>query len=275
MASIPRIVLLLVVCIAPRLAVGAPFPLTLTTLPFDNPQEESAVFSLLGRYLADALGRPVEFVAAKSYDEATRMLSSGKADVALFGAVAYVKARRQGQVRAILRSIRNHRPTYDGVVIVKRGSGIESLADLKGHSFAWVDPFSGAGYLYPRILLKGAGIVPDRDLKATFVGSHKQVVQKVASGEVDAGACFAGAEEMLTDPSAVVAIGRTEPVPGEPVVVRPGLGSELVKKLRSALMEMATVEAAAPFFRFAEIDGFVPAVDADYDRVDELLRQLQ
>ena len=63
-----------------------------------------------------------------------------------------------------------------------------------------------------------------------------------------------------------------EPIPGDPVVVRPGLGRDLIKELRMALIELSVLPEAKTFFTFAEIDGFVPAVDSDYDAVAELIR---
>ena len=93
----------------------------------------------------------------------------------------------------------------------------------------------------------------------------------VADGAADAGACFEGAQDTLVDREAVVPIARTEPIPGDPVVVRAGLGAPLVTQLRAALIELANVPEARPFFMYAEIDGFVPAIDNDYDRVAELV----
>ena len=262
-------------CALSKVATAEPFPLTFTTLPFDRAEEQRAVFGILSKQLGEELGRPVLFVASESYDDAIDKLSSGKADVALLGAVAFVKARRRGYARAILRTIRHHKATYSGIIVVKRGSPIKSIADLKGKRFAFVDQDSTSGYLYQRMLLVAAGFDLERDLEVSFAGGHHLVVQKVAAGEVDAGACFDGAQDTLSDPGAVIPIARTEPVPGDPVVVRPGLGGELIKKLRSAMIDLATVPEAKSFFTYSEIDGFVPAVDGDYDRVDELVRQLK
>jgi len=125
------------------------------------------------------------------------------------------------------------------------------------------------------MLLAAAGIDPSAISRSASPAVTNLVVQKVAAGEVDAGACFEGAQDSLADSEAVTPIARTEPVPGDPVVVRPGLGTELIKQLRSAMIDMATVAETKPFFTFSEIDGFLPAVDGDYDRVDELARQLK
>lgn len=248
-------------------------PLVISTMPFDDPAAQTAVFNLLSRHLADSLSRPVEFEAGNSYDEVIARLKSGKVDVAFVGAASYIKARRSGDVRAILRAIRHRNSSYHGIVVVKQGSPIKGLADLKGKRFAFVDKSSTAGYFFARRLLERAGLDPDRDLQPIFAGGHHKVVQMVADGEADAGACFEGAQQTLRDPQAVLPIARTEPILGDPVVVRPGLGSELINRLRSALIEIAVVPEAKNFFVFSEIDGFVPAFDSDYDRVAELIRE--
>lgn len=256
-------------------AMAAEATLTITTLPFDSPKEQKAVFGILSRHLGKLLGRPVRFEVGKSYADVIERLSSGKADVGFLGAIAYVKARRQGEVRAILRAIRHRKSSYYGIVVVRRGSSIKTLEELKGKRFAFVDESSGGGYVFPRLLLEAAGINPEKDMTVSFAGGHHTVVRQVAAGDVDAGACFEGAQELLADPESVVPIARTEPIPGDPVVVRPGLGVDTIRQLRSALIELPTIKAAKPFFTYSEIDGFVPAVDSDYDRIAEILKQMK
>jgi phosphonate transport system substrate-binding protein len=241
-------------------------------VPFDDAAQQEAVFGLLSKQLTRALGREVVFQTAGSYDEVIAKLGKGQIDVAFIGAAAYIQARRGGDVRAILRAVRHRASTYRGTVVVRADSPLKKLSDLKGKKFAFVDKSSGAGYFFPRLLLRQAGLDPDKDVVPVYAGGHHKVVQMVAAGQVDAGACFEGAEAMLEDPRAITPIARTEAIPGDPVVVRPGLGPDVVSKLRTALIELASVQDAATFFTFAEIDGFVPAVDRDYDRVAELVR---
>jgi phosphonate transport system substrate-binding protein len=250
-------------------------PLVISTLPFDDPAQQAAVFGMLSKHLATALGQPVTFAAGKSYDSVIDRLARGEVDIAFVGAAAYVQARKGGAVRAVLRTIRHHAAGYRGVIVVPRGSAVTTLDGLRGKRVAFVDKSSTGGYFYPLKLLRDAGLDPDKDLVVSFAGGHHKVVQLVAKGEVDAGACFEGAEGVLADPASVKPIARTELVPGDPVVVRPGLGAELVGRLRSALVELPSVPEAQSFLTFAEIDGFVPALDRDYDGVAELMRQVQ
>ncbi len=242
-------------------------PLTLSTLPFDDPAQQEAVFGILTGKLQAALGQPVSFVASHSYDEVTARLLKGEIDVAFVGAGAYLAARKSGEVRAILRAIRHRTSTYRGVLLVKSDSDISSVAELRGKRVAFVDRTSTAGFLFARLLFKDAGIDVERDLEPVFAGSHHRVVELVAKGDVAAGACFEGAEDALPEPRSVRPIARTAAILGDPVVVRAGLGPELVRRLRSALIELATDPEARPFFAFAEIDTFVPALDRDYDKV--------
>ncbi|MBI3180177.1 MAG: phosphate/phosphite/phosphonate ABC transporter substrate-binding protein [Deltaproteobacteria bacterium] len=258
------------------LAVISPEPaLVVTTLPFDEPQKQRAVFASLDQELSRMLGRRVQFRASATYKDSVAQLRERRADVALLGAAAYIEARKGGDVRAILRTIRHRQGNYYGVIVVKRGSPFRSLKDLKGKRFAFVDPGSTSGYVFARRLLASASIDPEQDLTISFAGGHHKVVEQVAQGTVDAGACFEGAQDTLVDPEAVTPIARTELVPGDPVVVRGGLAPQLIKELRVALIELANSPAAKPFFTYADIDGFVPAIDSDYDALAEMMRAPQ
>src|SRR5687768_15585873 len=107
-------------------------PLVISTLPFDNAQEQRAVFGLLSQHLSRRLDRPVRFEASASYDEVIDNVGKGKVDVAFIGAAAYVEARRTGSVRAILKAVRHKKTEYFGVIMVKRGSAIKDLSHLAG-----------------------------------------------------------------------------------------------------------------------------------------------
>jgi phosphonate transport system substrate-binding protein len=264
---------------APAPAPGAPAPpapapaaaaLVLSTMPFDNSSDQSAIFSVLREQLEKKLGQPVRFEAGTSYHGVIDGIQRGTIDVALVGALSYVQARMTVPVRVLLRTVRRGTKSYRGVVVVPKESPAQGLGDLRGKRFAFVDKTSTSGYLYPRMLLKEAGLDAEADITPLFAGSHREVVEWVAGGKADAGACFQGAPEMLERPEALRVVARTGDIVGDPVVVKPGLAPELAKRLRSALIDLASTPAAAPFFSAAEIDTFVPATDHDYDALAAL-----
>ncbi len=86
----------------------------------------------------------------------------------------------------------NAKTFYLSTIITKKGNGanIKTVADIKGHSFSFVDPASTSGHLMPAYILSKAGINPDTDIKAIYAGSHPTSVLSVEAGKVDAGATY-------------------------------------------------------------------------------------
>jgi phosphonate transport system substrate-binding protein len=248
-------------------------PLIISTIPFDVPEAESSVFQTFGRHLSKELGRPVKFKSGGTYKSVVRKLLNKKVDIAFLGAASYIRARDRGQVRVVVRTIRRRKLVYHGIIFVAKGSGIQSLKDLKGKRFAFVDKESTAGYHYPRRLFLNAGVMPMKDMETIFAGSHHAVMHKVSMGEVDGGASFEGAENMLVDSEKVVPIARTPAIITDPVVVRPGLSDKMVKKIRLAFLKASTHAEVKECLAYANIDGFVPAVDADYREFSDYIER--
>ena len=78
-------------------------------------------------------------------------------------------------------------------------TGIKTLADLKGKTFARVDPLSTSGWIIPSLMLKAAGINAGTDMKIVDAGSHPAVVTAVYTGQADAGACFVDARTLIAE----------------------------------------------------------------------------
>jgi len=78
----------------------------------------------------------------------------------------------------------------------KTGSGIKSLADVKGKSFCFTSASSTSGGIIPRAVFKAMGIDPDKDMKSTYAGGHDKAAIAVYQGDCDAGVAFM---DILTD----------------------------------------------------------------------------
>jgi PAS domain S-box-containing protein len=78
---------------------------------------------------------------------------------------------------------------FGGVVLTRRDrTDINSLRDLKGHSFAAVDQASLGGFQMAWRELHQQGINPYRDFsRLDFLGTHDRVVRAVLEGRADAG----------------------------------------------------------------------------------------
>ena len=89
---------------------------------------------------------------ATSYAAVIEAMGAGKVDIGWLATFSYVLAKDKYDVELLLIVQRFGSPFYRGQIMVRSDSGINSLKDLKGKSFAFVDPASTSGHLYPKTL---------------------------------------------------------------------------------------------------------------------------
>jgi ABC-type phosphate/phosphonate transport system substrate-binding protein len=81
---------------------------------------------------------------------------------------------------------------YETALIVRADSKAKVVEDLRGASVGWVDAWSAAGYVIPRLSLRLGGVDPRRLFGLeTFYGTHSAAVSAVLDGEVDVVATYA------------------------------------------------------------------------------------
>lgn len=217
-----------------------------------------------------------DYVAA-SYIGVVEAMGQGHVHVAWLPTLAYVLAHQRNGAEVVLKVVRDGKDTYYGLIFTRTDSGINTLEDLKGRTFAFVEEASASGHLYPRALLLKHGIDPDKDLaRYMFAGGHDSAVLAVYKGNVDAGAMYDDAREKFTDTMPEVfektkIIAKTDPIPSDTVAVAADLPPEVVAKIVQALMEIVSDEATKQaLYDIYEIEGLVPAEDCDYDTVREM-----
>jgi phosphonate transport system substrate-binding protein len=160
---------------------------------------------------------------------------------------AYIMAADMGVAQAALVSVRNKSPFYNGQIIARAGSGITRLADLRGKTFARVDPLSTSGWIIPMLTMKANGIVPERDLKIVDAGSHDAVVAAVYNGDVDAGACYVDARTRIEKDKPdvmekVVVLEISAPIPNDGVQFSPTVPKDIRARIVAALLDLLKTE---------------------------------
>ena len=238
--------------------------------PFAAPEHIRKTYGVAAEALARRLGRKVRVFVSSDYHALGDWVREGVLDLAWFSPLAYVVAaeRVPMQVLAIPR-VKGH-PSYRGLLLARKDRGIRNLGDLKGKVFAFVDPTSGSGYLYPRVLLQQRGFDPETFFgEVRFLGSHDRVIRAVLAGEVDGGASYTdawdGAAKVL-DLSPLQILAQTEEIPKDALAVRRETPPEAAELLRQALLDLTPTDpAAGGALRELGIDGFVPGEDRLYD----------
>lgn len=144
-------------------------------------------FAALADWLRASSGLELESQVAGSYEELVRSLRDGSSDAAWLPPVAY--AWLAEAVTPIGCVVRDPGATYACALVVREDSPAQTKDDLAGLRAGWVEPWSAAGYVVPRLELARAKVAPFREQK--FWGSHRAALLALARGDCDVAATYA------------------------------------------------------------------------------------
>jgi phosphonate transport system substrate-binding protein len=259
---------------------SAPKVLRVGFVPAENAQQVIQNAQPIVEILQNRLGMEVQPFVATDYTGVIEALRGNKLDIAFLTPASYVLAKNEANVRVVLKSERKGSPFYYAAIITRADSGIQSLEDLRGKTFAFGDPLSTSANVFPRKMLHERGIDPVRDFKKIlYSGGHDATVLAVLNRKVDAGATYANSPDnndtawmrYLQDPEQVKqirAIAFSEPIPADNLVIHGDLDDQLAKKVEAIFIELSQDEKGKKMLRdLYQIDGFVAATDHDYDSV--------
>jgi len=177
--------LLAVSCQSGR-TIGSQAVLRVAMIPSTDPGKIVRESQLLVNYLERETGSRIELVVPTNYAAVVEAIANDRVDVAYLGGFTFVQASQRAGVRPLVQRERDQ--NFHSVFITQPESGINSLADLKGHSFAFGDVNSTSGHLMPAYYMRAAGIDPGDLTKTLYTGGHDAIALAVAHAKVDAGA---------------------------------------------------------------------------------------
>ena len=256
-------------------------PIVWAFVPSGEMERVSAGAQKVADLLHDRTGLYFKTLVATEYAGVIEALRSDppSAHMTSLATFAYIMAADMGVSQAALVSVRNNTPFYNGQIIARAGRGITKLADLKGKTFARVDPLSTSGWIIPMLTMKAAGIVPERDLKQIVdAGSHDAVVAAVYNGDVDAGACYVDARTRIEKDKPdvmekVVVLQVSAPIPNDGVQFHPSLPKDLRDKIVKAILDMAKTEIGKKAINVAyQWTSLTPKDDTFYDPFRQVLQ---
>ncbi|MFQ5759619.1 MAG: phosphonate ABC transporter substrate-binding protein [Acidiferrobacterales bacterium] len=228
--------------------------------------------------LAAALGMKVEAFVGSDYNATIEALRANHIDVALLGPFSYVLATTQAPVEAFAITVtaKTMQPGYHSIIITQKDSPINSLHDIKGHTYAFVDPGSTSGFMVPSTAFVQEGIVPENDFKEVmYSGGHDASIVAVAEGKVEAASVADRILERafakgLATRDKIKVIWESPMIPNNPMLYRTNLPADLKKKIREAFYTFENL----PFGEMGTVARFQPATDKDYDPVRDIAKAL-
>ena len=229
-------------------------------------------------YIGEQIKQPVQMVNRRTYDEMDALLEKGEVKIAFICSAPYVKNRQQFGVELLVAPTVNGRPLYHSYIIVHNDSPMKTFPELKGRAFAFTDPKSNTGKLYPTYLLKGMGFTPEKFFnRFLYSYSHNKSVEMVAKKIVDGAAVESLVYEHMLKTGSPYArqariIKRSPPYGIPPVVVTRDIEPALRKKIKDAFLNMHKIAKGKAIIDAMMIDGFVEVPDANYDSIREMER---
>ena len=248
----------------------------------------------LRNYLQNQLHMPVEVVRVEGYAPTIEAMRAKKVDIAAFGSLGYIIAAKNANAEALVSrgEANGALGGYHAVIAVPKNSPLHSIADLQAHAkdlvFAFADPASTSGNLYPRVYLQSLGIHPEADFrKVVFANGHLACVMAVKAGKVDAGAYQESTATRLIangkmKEDDVRVLWTSDLIPNGPsIAVRKDLPNDLKLKIQDAMTHVSTrdpqlwTELAASLRSATSGVTYIPVTDATYNGLRQYAAQVK
>ncbi len=280
--SFIRRMMTLVLLALPALSQAETF--VFTAIPDADESRLQQRFGKVADYLTEQLGVDVKYIPVKSYAAAITAFRNNQVQLAWFGGLSGVQARRlvPGS-EALAQGYEDQ--FFKSYIIANTRTGLEpvdSLSDaLKGKTFTFGSKGSTSGRLMPEFYLRERfGAAPKAIFdRVGFSGDHSRTIAQVQAGAWQVGAVnFAVWEKELEegkiDTSKVKVIWTTPTYPDYQWTLRGDVnehfGAGFKEKVRAALLDMTDPDLLASFPR----QSFVPAGNDDYGPIEETARAI-
>src|SRR5436190_1624472 len=249
--------------------------LRVSAIPDESPTDLQRKFNPLCDYLKHETGLDVQFVPVTDYAAVVEGLATNKLDLAWLGGFTYVQARLRTSGGVVPIVQRAEDAKFTSRFIDPTSSTAKTLADLKGHTFAFGAPSSTSGSLMPRYFLMQAGIVPERDFTSVaFSGAHDATVAFVAAGRAEGGVLNASVMDKLVETknenaAKVRVLAVTPPYFDYNWTVRPGMDAALTKKLTDAFLKLDPANPAhKEVMGLQRASRFIATKSSNYDGIE-------
>ncbi len=229
-------------------------PIIFAFTPSQDIARVTASGSAISAALAKATGLLWKVSIPTSYAAQIEAMCAGQADIAAIAPLQMTLLLDKGCGTPILGALRKDEKgqlatTYNAQILVSTASGITDLNGLKGKKFAFVDPISASGYLFPSLLVKNkTGQDPKTFFSSTiFAGGHDKAALAVYSGQVDGAATFNDVRTSKGMPADIMTktkvIDAAGPIPNDGVAVAKSFPADLQATIAQALIDYCASDA--------------------------------
>jgi phosphonate transport system substrate-binding protein len=224
-------------------------------------------FNPLITYLRQETGIEISLKVPVDFEEFERGIKNGDIAFALQDPNIYVKLSDWFDKGHLVGTFtRSGLKLQSGAVIVRRGSGIRDLQDLKGKTVLFGPKLSAPKWLAAKSLFEENGIDLDRDLKSYSNGKCcEDIAFAVYLKAVDAGVVcdhFLGEHpnkqrELGINAGRILILARTQPLPTKVFAACRGVREDIIAKIVRGLLDLDKRNPAhEKILDSAEVGGF-------------------
>lgn len=256
---------------------------TFTAIPDENESQLRTRFEKVAVYLEKELGVEVKYVPVKSYSAAVTAFRNNQVQLAWFGGLSGVQARRlvPGS-EAIAQG--NEDQFFQSYFIANNSAQIipsDNFPNLNGVTFTFGSKGSTSGRLMPEFFIERNLGKKAKDVfkRIGFSGDHSRTIAQVESGAYQVGALNykvweTAVKNGTVDVNKVKVIWQSPTYPDYQWTVREGVdsafGDGFKERLTQALLGMDDPELLASFPR----KSFVPADNLDYEPIENVAKAI-
>lgn len=240
-------------------------------------------------YLSKELGVKIKIVKGTDYASIIEAMKTGKVDFAGTGAFSYAIAAAKAGAESLVATAyaKTGELNYAGSkIFTSAQSGITSIEEVianpKNYTFAFADPASTSGYLYPLAFLRSQGVEPSEDMKQTlFAGGHTAGIFSCLSQKVDLACTYATALERLEQRNRIESnsyrvLWETNSIPPSNIYVRSSLPKKYKERLKKAFIELKDKDTVLMNLikeTYRKDIIYVPASDTLYNDMRKLVNK--
>ncbi len=237
-------------------------------------------------FLRQATGLPIRQVYPDTFEDHIKMVGDGAIDISFVNPFVFSKLNERYGAQAFARivGIEDEGEFFYGEIIARADNkAVQSLEDCRGKRWIAVDPSSAGGYLFPLGHFVENGIRKEDFAEVAFApgpgGKQEKVILSVYSGKYDVGTVRNGSRALLEDRidlSQIRVLAQSRKYPNWVFAARKGLSPEALVRIKAALTSLTpALSGQAEILEAARIKAIVPAVNADFAPVRELMTLLE
>ncbi len=256
---------------------GDPKTIVLGFVPSQESDTIADTVQPLADKLSEELGVKVEGKVMTSYTALVEAMGTNEVHIGFIPAFAYVLANEKHGVEVILKSERYGSDQYRAQYLVRSDSGIESLEDMEGKSWAIPDLASTSGFLFPAAQIMDKFGVEDPQTgyfgMTVQAGGHDGAAIAVYNGDADVATTFEDVRSSLKKEYPDVmeklkVVAYTDYIPNDTISITKELSDEMQTKIKEAFLGFNEDEAMITIMNDVySWDAIREAQDSEYEIV--------